>query len=272
MTTSSPPASSLCAPSRHAPSRHVPPRRAARILALLAATALVGGCNVLDRTTQIGAMPALSTIQDPQKQPGYRPVSLPMPAPMNAERRPNSLWQAGTRAFFKDQRAANVGDILTVIIDIDEQAKLANETKRTRVNAETANATHIAGFENQLQKILPSASNPANLLAAGSNSSVDGTGAITRTDKVVVHVAMLVTQVLPNGNLVVVGHQEMRVNYEIRDLQITGVIRPQDISATNTISLDKIAEARVSYGGRGQLTDIQQPRYGQQLFDIIAPW
>jgi flagellar L-ring protein FlgH len=247
-------------------------RRAAGILALLAATALVGGCTGIDRISQIGAMPALSTIQDPQKQPGYKPVSLPMPAPMTAERRPNSLWQAGTRAFFKDQRASQVGDILTVIIDIDEQAKLENETERTRINSETANATHIAGFENQLQKILPHAADPANLLQAGSNSQVDGTGKITRTDKVLVHVAMLVTQVLPNGNLVVIGHQEMRVNFEVRELQITGVIRPQDVSSINTISLDKIAEARVSYAGHGQLMDYQQPRYGQQLFDILMPF
>jgi flagellar L-ring protein precursor FlgH len=247
-------------------------RRAAGIVALLVATALVGGCNALDRASQIGAVPALSTIQDPQKQPGYKPVSLPMPTPMSAERRPNSLWQAGTRAFFKDQRAAQVGDILTVVIDISEQAKLANETTRTRNNSETANAAHIAGFENQLQKILPHNADPANLLAAGSTSSVDGTGKITRTDQVNVHVAMLVTQVLPNGNLVVIGHQEMRVNYEIRDLQITGVIRPQDISSVNTISLDKIAEARVSYGGHGQLMDVQQPRFGQQLFDILMPF
>lgn len=249
-----------------------PTARSARLLALLAATALVGGCSGLQRISEIGTMPALSTIQDPHTQPGYKPVSLPMPAPISAERRPNSLWQAGTRAFFKDQRAAQVGDILTVIIDISEQAKLGNETVRTRVDSDTANVSHIAGFETQLQKILPHAADPNNLLAAGSNSSVDGTGKITRTDQVNVHVAMLVTQVLPNGNLVVIGHQEMRVNYEVRDLQITGVIRPQDISAINTISLDKIAEARVSYGGHGQLMDVQQPRYGQQLFDILMPF
>ena len=247
------------------------PSPAPFVLALLAAS-MLSGCNALSRASQIGDVPPLSTIEDPHKQPGYKPVSLPMPAPMSAERRPNSLWQAGTRAFFKDQRAAQVGDILTVVIDISEQAKLGNETVRTRVNAETANASHIAGFENQLQKILPHAADPTQLLAAGSNSSVDGTGKITRTDQVNVHVAMLVTQVLPNGNLVVIGHQEMRVNYEVRDLQITGVIRPQDISAINTISLDKIAEARVSYGGHGQLMDVQQPRYGQQLFDILMPF
>jgi flagellar L-ring protein FlgH len=81
-----------------------------------------------------------------------------------------------------------------------------------------------------------------------------------------------VTQVLPNGNLVVQGRQELRVNFEVRELQITGVIRQQDISSTNTVSYTKLAEARISYGGRGQLTDVQQPRYGQQLLDIIAPF
>ncbi|MBV9521845.1 MAG: flagellar basal body L-ring protein FlgH [Alphaproteobacteria bacterium] len=232
----------------------------------------LGGCNALTRISEIGEAPPLTTIQDPQKQPGYRPVSLPMPSPITAERRPNSLWQAGTRAFFKDQRAAQIGDILTVVINISEQANLANETVRSRVNSENSAIPHAFGFETQLQKILPHAADPTQLLAATSNSSSDGKASITRTDQVKVNVAMLVTQVLPNGNLVVIGHQEMRVNYEVRDLQITGVIRPQDISATNTISLDKIAEARVAYGGRGQLMDVQQPRYGQQLFDIVSPF
>jgi flagellar L-ring protein precursor FlgH len=244
----------------------------ARLLAAISLAALLAGCNAATRLSEIGEAPPLTTIQDPQKQPGYQPVSLPMPSPMSAERRPNSLWQAGTRAFFKDQRAANVGDILTVVINISDQANLANETKRERSNAENAAIPHVMGFETQLQKILPHAADPNNLMQTTSTSSSDGKASITRSDQVKVNVAMLVTQVLPNGNLVVVGHQEMRVNYEVRDLQITGVIRPQDISSTNTVNLDKIAEARVSYGGRGQLTDIQQPRYGQQLFDILTPF
>jgi flagellar L-ring protein precursor FlgH len=240
--------------------------------AALAAALMLGACGALERFKQLGEQPPLTTIQDPQQQPGYKPVSLPMPAPMSSERRPNSLWQSGTRAFFKDQRAAQVGDILTVVIDISDQANLSNETVRTRNNTEADSIPHVLGFESQLQKILPSASDPANLLTATGKSTIDGKGTIVRTDTVKVNVAMLVTQVLPNGNLVVVGHQEMRVNYEIRDLQITGVIRAQDISATNTIGLDKVAEARVSYGGRGQLMDVQQGRYGQQFFDVIMPF
>jgi flagellar L-ring protein precursor FlgH len=250
----------------------VAPLRLFRLLALAAVAAMLGGCNAWTRLSQIGEAPPLTTIQDPQKQPGYRPVSLPMPTPISVEHRPNSLWQAGTRAFFKDQRATQVGDILTVVINLSEQAKLENESTRTRTSSEVSGMANLFGFESQIQKILPHDSNPASLLNAASNSSSDGHGKITRTDQVNVNIAMLVTQVLPNGNLVVMGHQEMRVNYDVRDLQITGVIRPLDISSTNTITLDKIAEARVNYGGRGQMMDAQQQRYGQQFFDIVTPF
>jgi flagellar L-ring protein FlgH len=243
-----------------------------RCLPALALAPLLGACDMSTRLSQMGSQPPLTTIEDPQRQPGYHPVSLPMPKPITTESRPNSLWKAGTRAFFKDQRAAQIGDILTVVININDQAKLSNETVRDRTSSEDTSMPHAFGFESQLQKILPHASDPSNLLVASGQSKSDGLGQITRTDQITVEMAMLVTQLLPNGDLVVQGHQEMRVNYDVRDLQITGVIRPQDISATNTITLDKIAEARVSYGGRGQLMDAQQSRYGQQLFDIISPF
>jgi flagellar L-ring protein precursor FlgH len=248
------------------------PARFSCLLALAAATTMLGGCSAWTRLSEIGEAPPLTTIQDPQKQPGYRPVSLPMPTPIPTEHRPNSLWQAGTRAFFKDQRATQVGDILTVVINLNDQAKLENETTRTRTGSENSGINNAFGFESQLQKILPHGANTASLLDASSASSSDGHGKIARTDQVNVNIAMLVTQVLPNGNLVVMGHQEMRVNYDVRDLQITGVIRPLDISSTNNITLDKIAEARVNYGGRGQMMDAQQQRYGQQFFDIVTPF
>ena len=243
-----------------------------RLAAAVALCALLPACNALSRVQQIGEAPPLTTIHDPQRQPGYQPVSLPMPAPMSNERRPNSLWQAGTRAFFKDQRAAQIGDILTVQIDINDQAQFQNETVRTRNNAEAESVGNLMGFERNLQRILPSASNPSSLVNATGTSSADGKGTINRNEKVKLNVAALVTQVLPNGNLVVQGHQEMRINYEVRDLQITCVIRPQDIGSTNTIPLEKLAEARMSYGGRGQITDVQQPRYGQQLIDVLMPF
>jgi flagellar L-ring protein FlgH len=238
----------------------------------IAATALVAvmlsGCNAFSRISQIGEAPPLTTIQDPKTQPGYQPVSLPMPTPIVGERQPNSLWKAGSRAFFKDQRAAQVGDILTVLVSFDDKAQLNNETQTQRTTNEQDTMPNIMGLET----ILPKAINPASAVNITGATNNDGKALIDREEKITLEVAALVTQVLPNGNLVVQGHQEIRVNYEVRDLQITGVLRPQDISATNAVTLDKLAEARVSYGGRGQLTNDQQPRYGQQLLDVVAPF
>jgi flagellar L-ring protein precursor FlgH len=243
-----------------------------QITATALAALLLAGCNAFSRMTQVGEAPPLTTIQDPKAQPGYQPVSLPMPAPIIGERQPNSLWKAGSRAFFKDQRAAQIGDILTVLISFDDKAQLNNETQTQRTTNEQDTMPNVMGFESQIQKILPHAANPASLINVTGATNNDGKALINREEKITLEVAALVTQVLPNGNLVVQGHQEIRVNYEVRDLQITGVLRPQDISSTNAVTLDKLAEARVSYGGRGQLTNDQQPRYGQQLLDIVAPF
>lgn len=240
--------------------------------AVAAVALLLGGCNAFSRISQVGETPPLTTIQDPKSQPGYQPVSLPMPAPITGERQPNSLWKAGSRAFFKDQRAAQIGDILTVLISFDDKAQFNNETQTQRTTNEQDTMPSAMGFEKQIAKILPSGANPASLINITGTTNNDGKALINREEKVTLEVAALVTQVLPNGNLVVQGHQEIRVNYEVRDLQITGVLRPQDITSTNSVTLDKLAEARVSYGGRGQLTNDQQPRYGQQLLDIFAPF
>jgi flagellar L-ring protein precursor FlgH len=242
-----------------------------RLILILAAGSLAG-CSAATRVSQVGEMPPLTTIQDPHQQPGYKPVSLPMPTPIASERRPNSLWQAGSRAFFKDQRAANVGDILTVVVNFDEKAIFDNETQRQRTAAENEQLTQLLGYpQTAIPRIFAgvSGTNPVNV--AGS-SNHDGKAKMDREEQVNLQVAALVTQVLPNGNLVVQGHQELRVNYEVRELQLMGVIRPQDITSTNTVDYSKLAEARISYGGRGQLLDVQQPRYGQQLLDIFLPF
>jgi flagellar L-ring protein FlgH len=243
-----------------------------QLTALAVAAVALSGCNAFSRISQIGEAPPLTTIQDPKTQPGYQPVSLPMPTPIVGERQPNSLWKAGSRAFFKDQRAANVGDILTVLVSFDDKAQFNNETQVQRTTNEQDTMPNAMGFESQLQKILPRAANPASLINVTGATNNDGKATINREEQVTLEVAALVTQVLPNGNLVVQGHQEIRVNYEVRDLQIAGVLRPQDISSINTVPLDKLAEARVSYGGRGQLTNDQQPRYGEQMLDVIAPF
>jgi flagellar L-ring protein precursor FlgH len=243
-----------------------------KLAAIAAATVVLTSCSAATRLSQIGETPPLTTIQDPKTQPGYQPVSLPMPTPIISERQPNSLWKAGSRAFFKDQRAAQVGDILTVLVNFTDKAQFNNETQLQRTTNEQDTMPNVFGLDGQIGKILPKGFNPAKAVDITGATNNDGKATINRQEQVTLEVAALVTQVLPNGNLVVQGHQEIRVNYEVRDLQVTGVLRPQDISSINTVALDKLAEARVSYGGRGQLTSTQQPRYGEQLLDILAPF
>jgi len=232
----------------------------------------LSGCKTFDRINEIGETPKLSAVQDPSYIPSKRPVSMPMPTPEVSERQPNSLWRTGSRAFFRDQRAHRVGDILTVIISMDEKAEISNETERSRANSEDADITNLFGIEGQLTKVLPEALSPSSLVSTGSNLSNVGKGSVDRSEKIDLRVAATITQVLPNGNLVLAGRQQVTVNYDMRELLVTGVIRPEDVSASNTVTYDQIAEARISYGGHGQIHDVQQPRYGSQALDIIMPF
>jgi flagellar L-ring protein precursor FlgH len=247
-------------------------------LTLMSASALVG-CSAMDRIENIGEAPEMSTISNPMTQPDYQPVSLPMPAPKESIKQKNSLWASDRQTFFKDQRGSDVGDIITVLIDINDEAQLENETERTRSNSEGANLNSLLGVQNSLNQVLPEDINDPvtgqinpEIVDLGSDSSSNGSGSIEREEEITVRMAALITQLLPNGNMVIYGRQEVGVNFEKRILQINGVIRPQDISIDNTVSYDQIAEARIIYGGEGQLTDVQQPRYGQQLYDVIFPF
>jgi len=240
------------------------------ISALLLTASALGGCSSIDRLSQIGEQPKLSAIDNPTTQPGYKPVQMPMPKPEVASYSPNSLWRNGSRAFFKDQRATHVGDLLTVTVNITDKANIENETQRSRTNKEDSGITDFIGSKTlgvQAQKVLP-----GRILTADSTASSDGKGSVNRTEALQTNVAAVVTQVLPNGNLVVEGKQEIRVNYEIRELVVAGIVRPEDIQSDNTIDSSKIAQARIAYGGRGQITDVQQPRYGQQVMDVLLPF
>ncbi len=241
-----------------------------RLSAIVVPLAL-GACNTADRLANVGATPALSAIQDPTAQPGYKPVRMPMPDVQPVSYAPNSLWRTGSRAFFKDQRAAKVGDLLTVNVAVTDQANISNETKRSRANTESFGLPNAVGLENSTLGKAAGVGGSA-LLNATSATSNDGAGSVQRAETVTTNVAAVVTQVLPNGNLVVEGKQEIRINYEVRELIVAGVVRPEDIAADNTIDSTKIAEARIAYGGRGQITDVQQPRYGQQIVDILLPF
>jgi flagellar L-ring protein precursor FlgH len=232
----------------------------------------IGGCNALTRLSDIGQGPQMSPITNPTARPNYHPVSMPMPAPQVETRNPNSLWRNGARAFFRDQRASRVGDILTLTVNVKDSAALDNQTTRKRDDSEDGDISALFGLESEFAKKLPQGINPAATVSLGTKHDTEGTGKIDRNEDITITLAAMVTQVLPNGNLVVVGRQEIRVNYEMRELMVTGIVRPEDIEYNNTISHDKIAEMRVAYGGRGTLSDIQQPRYGTQLIDIIFPF
>jgi flagellar L-ring protein FlgH len=244
---------------------------------------LLTACGTVDRLKMVGKAPPLSPMDqlDAPTREGslaYQTLTDPTaaraagnssaaPAAQNA-----SLFRSSARAFFADQRANRTGDILTVRIRVDDRAQVDNSTSRSRNNSENAGLPALLGLETQLQKVLPNAVNPGNLVSGSSQSNSSGSGQIQRRDTVNLTVAAIVTGVLPNGNLVIRGRQEVRVNFEVRELIIAGIVRPEDISRSNTIDHTQIAEARISYGGRGQLTDVQQARYGQQIYDALFPF
>ena len=160
---------------------------------------------------------------------------------------------------------------MTVLVNITDAANLSNQSSEGRTGSEGLGLPNFFGMEAQIPKLLTKA-NTSDLVAVNSTGNATGTGAIKRNETVTLRLAGVVTQVLPNGNLVVAARQEVRVNSELRDLQVSGVIRPQDIASDNTVRHDRLAEARIAYGGRGQLTDMQTPRYGQQALDILLPF
>lgn len=259
-----------------------------RLTSLTSSVALLAlaACGSIDRVSDIGKAPEMTPIKDVKAPLAQRSISLPMPVTEPARHQANSLWRTGARAFFKDQRANRVGDILTVNIAIADNAQIGNTTTRARTTAENAGLSNFLGLEATLPRAIfgenPSAGGASeagrNAFAAGSlvdadsTTSYNGTGSVNRSEAINMTVAAIVTDVLPNGNMVIQGRQEVRVNFEKRELLLAGIVRPEDISSSNTIAHTQIAEARISYGGKGQITDVQQPRYGTQLYDIIFPF
>jgi flagellar L-ring protein FlgH len=233
---------------------------------LLGTVAALSGCSAVDRIKEIDGGPKINPAANP---PVQQTAAVPMPAAPTEPRGASSLWQPGARSFFHDPRASRVGDIITVNISVADAAKLQNTTSRSRTNSEDANLTNFFGLE---KSIAASGMDPTSLVKMGSDNSNVGAGAIDRSESVNLTLAALVTQVLANGNLVIGGHQQMKVNNELRDLAVTGIVRTEDITSANTIDVTQIAEARISYGGSGTMSDVQTPRYGSQLFDILMPW
>ena len=226
----------------------------------LAATILLGGCST--DFQDIGVQPHLTPVGSGIDTLRIGPTAATV-AP--GDETGPLTWEGTGADLFRDPRARRIGDIVTVDIFIDDKASLDNTSERSR------DSNVDAGFSLGLD-FVPTKYPISGRGSVDSESSSEGKGTIDRSEKIRLSVAALVTEVLPNGNLVISGSQEVRVNYEVRVLGIAGVVRPQDISRENKIPYDKIAEARVSYGGRGRLTEVQQPGVGHQLFDLFTPF
>jgi len=235
---------------------------------------LLSACaSTVSKLQNVGKQPPYTPVADPVRKPDYEPLSVPLPeTPKPSQQYVNSLWQPGARAFFRDQRAARVGDILKVNVRINDQILTDNESEGKRQTTDNAAFPALGGVQKKVAHLFSGSGKPTDFLDTTSSHDSKSTGKITRQDQIQTEVSALVTQVLPNGNFVIEGSQEILMNYEIRQVGIRGVVRPQDISSDNMVDSTQVADARITYSGRGQLMDMQQPRWGSQVADILSPF
>lgn len=230
---------------------------------------LVSACS---RMNEVGKAPDLNPVEMSAEHVAMNASALPRTSPPKSSPVRASLWSGGRQSLLGDRRAQAAGDILTVVIEIDDRAEFSNSSKRARGASEEMGVPNFFGLPQSIDNDLIEGASMANAVSLSSNSSSNGNGSVKRNEKLELRVAATVIGTLPNGVLKIQGTQEVRVNFELRELLVTGFVRPEDISRQNEISYDKIASARISYGGRGQISDVQQPRYGQQITDIILPF
>lgn len=239
---------------------------------LWVAVAIIGlaACS----STPIGDVPPLSDPGATQERSAFAsfptPASLPPPGMRNVTSA--SLWSRERGSLLGDRRAVEAGDILTVVIEIDESAEISNASDRSRSASQDLGIPQLFGLPQRIDNRAPEGASLASAVSVDSQSTSNGNGSVSRNEKLELRIAAAVVDVLPNGVLSIVGNQEVRVNFELRELLVTGYVRPADITRQNEITYDKIASARISYGGRGQITDVQQPRYGQQALEAILPF
>ena len=245
-----------------------------RRLLFLMLLPMLSACGNMDRLAEVGRAPAMTEIGDLRGGIDRTRIAYPTKVEPFEGASPSSLWRPGSKTFLKDQRAARVGDIVTVKIAIDDNANLDNQTNRSRSSDDSLNLGSLFGYSSKIAGALPGhpALNAAEALGSNGKANFAGKGGSKRSEKVTLQVAAVVIGETPNGNFVINGRQELRVNNELRQVQIAGIVRPQDIDNKNSISSENIAEARISYGGRGIISDVQQPSYGQQIIDMISPF
>lgn len=241
--------------------------RLAAAAALLAAGA--SGCGTLK--SELGAPQFSAQAMAPYESPAPA-EAVPEPGPPPPSETAGTLWRSGPQSLFGDRRARTVGDILTVVVEIDDGAEMRNRSERQREASEELSVPALFGLPALAQRALPAGAGLDPAIDAAAKSKSNGEGAVRRRERITLRVAATVVEVLPNGNLVVEGSQEVRVNDELRDLRVRGVVRREDISRSNAIAYDKIAEARIAYGGRGDLTRANRTRYGQKIINLVSPF
>ena len=243
--------------------------RAVRHLHLPCATLCLAACQPLG---EVGRAPAFS----PQEATVEHAALYRMPLPERTEVLRStdhaSLWSAGQRSLLGDRRASRQGDILTVVIEINDSAEISNSTANGRSGTNSMAVPQFFGIPQIIDRNLPGGLAVGAGIETNSASNFSGSGSVRRNEKLTLRVASTVVERLPNGVMRIEGQQEVRVNHELRELLVSGFVRAEDISRQNEITYDKIAGARISYGGRGVVSNVQQPRYGAQIADIIAPF
>lgn len=229
----------------------------------------LAACGSVDH---LGRAPSFTDLADTTQHMALYANPMPLVADSAEPADAASLWTSSRSSLLGDRRAGSRGDILTVVIEIDDSAEISNSTDRSRRGREDLGIEGFVGLPQVLDDALPEGATMADAVRTRSSSSYDGEGTVSRNEQLMLRVAATVVEELPNGVLRIQGQQEVRVNFELRELLVEGYVRPADITRQNEIPYDKIAGARISYGGRGQITDVQQPRYGQQVTDMLLPF
>lgn len=229
----------------------------------------LSGCSRMDH---IGKPPSFTPSANSTEHVAMLNPGLPLSQEPQRQIDQASLWSGGRQSLLGDRRALQRGDILTVVVEIDEEAEISNSTSRSRNGSESLSVPHLFGIPQRINEKLPDGASLDNAVSLDSSGRSGGDGSVSRQEELTLRVAATVMEVLPNGVLAIQGTQEVRVNFELRELLVNGYVRPEDISRKNEITYDKIAAARISYGGRGQITDVQQPRLGQQVLDAVLPF
>ncbi len=233
------------------------------LLLLLSACARLG---------EVGKAPGFSPLEGSSQHHAIYSAPMPLSADPDGPGAASSLWTQHTGSLLGDRRAARRGDILTVVIEINDRAEISNSTDRSRSSSERMGIPSLFGIPQRIDRRLPEGASMAEAVQAGSSSTFSGDGSVARKERLTLRVAATVVEELANGVLRIEGQQEVRVNNELRELVVSGYVRPADISRQNEVVYDRIAGARIAYGGRGQITDVQQPRWGQQAADVLLPF